>query len=251
MLPEFHLTSWDTNHPGFRDACEASNAYLVKYQELARRLGINIVPGTICGPPEGNGEDEDQLHNMSYFIAAGTGDICGSYQKKNLWHPEREHITSSGHKPHQAFDTPFTSGGDGKAATAIRAGLLTCWDLAFPEAFRALVRDGAQLIIVPSFWFLSDVDEAGTKLNPESERLFLESATVTRAFENTACIVFCNAAGASCITLPHLGALGRLDFGVEGLLVKEVDMGVLAVAENNYKIRQDLQSADWHYGYKK
>ncbi|KAJ4333149.1 hypothetical protein N0V95_009503, partial [Ascochyta clinopodiicola] len=49
--------------------------------------------------------------------------------------PERAHLTSSTHAPHLVFDTPIG-----------KVGLLICWDLAFPEAFRELIASGAQLI---------------------------------------------------------------------------------------------------------
>lgn len=79
------------------------------------------------------------LYNTAYFISP-TGDILGKYVKKNLWHPERPHLTSSGTQPHEVFDTPLG-----------KVGMLICWDLAFPEAFRALVAKGAEIIIMPTY----------------------------------------------------------------------------------------------------
>ena len=38
------------------------------------------------------------------------------------------------------FDTPIG-----------KVGLLICWDLAFPEAFRELVSRGAEIIVIPTF----------------------------------------------------------------------------------------------------
>jgi hypothetical protein len=29
--------------------------------------------------------------------------------------------------------------------------MLICWDLAFPEAFRELIADGAKIVIIPTF----------------------------------------------------------------------------------------------------
>ncbi|KAF7563308.1 hypothetical protein G7046_g817 [Stylonectria norvegica] len=243
VLPEFHLTSWAPGAAGFVDASKDSMTYLAKYQDLAKELNINIVPGTF-GAAHTVGEVEE-LHNMAYFIAAGTGEIMGSYQKKNLWHPERPYLTSSGPTPHKAFDTPLKHA-DG---STVRAGLLICWDLAFPEAFRALIADGADIIIIPSYWFMTDVDEVGLALNPNSERDFLNSATTLRAFENTAAVIFCNAGGLSCVAMPIQGALGRLDIGTEEMAIVPLDVDVLRIAEDNYKIRQDIRGEKWHYGY--
>ena len=88
-------------------------------------------------------------------------------------HPEREHLTS-GNDEHEVFDTPLG-----------KVGMLICWDLAFPEAFRELICQGAKLIIIPSFWTLNDCSEEGLKYNPSSEAVFLDSFLTARTFENT------------------------------------------------------------------
>lgn len=293
MLPEYHLTSWCPEKAGFVSASRESFAYLAKYQALARDLDINIVPGTICHPPQpqsspsaedadgqhdGEKEEEEEpsvevpgggdaapveLCNMAYFLAAGTGEVLGSYQKKNLWHPERGHLAAGRAPPHTAFEVPtlppiVAGGPDDKGAggKTVKVGLLVCWDLAFPEAFKALVAQGADLIVVPSYWYMTDVDEAARRFNPECERLFLSNALVTRAYENTAAVVFCNAGGLSQVAVPILGALGAFgtaeetkERGESELRVVEVDMEVLRTAEENYKIREDMAKEAWHYGY--
>ncbi|CCC06647.1 hypothetical protein SMACR_00672 [Sordaria macrospora] len=315
VLPEYHLTAWCPEHPSFVAACaesSADNSYLARYQSLARELNINIVPGTICEvhpassssstsqdkdkeTSAGEGDDGDssegkqepatwrgqpiEIRNMAYWISATTGSLAGSYQKMNLWHPERPHLTAGDikrHKPHLAFDTPLTKPGPNGTQVPIRAGLLICWDLAFPEGFRALIADGADIIVVPSYWWVTDVDEQARKINRDAEKIFLESVCVTRACENTAAIVFCNAGGMSQVALPLKGvlppvalggeedeeegqegiatAVGGMKGGVMGAEMEEmqtvdVDFDVLRVAEENYKVRMDMGGKGWHYGY--
>lgn len=192
---------------------------------------------------------------MAYFLAAGTGDILGSYQKKNLWHPERPHLTAGALEPHAAFEVP-TLPPISEGAKTVKVGLLVCWDLAFPEAFRALVAQGAELIVIPSYWYMSDVDENARRFNPDCERLFLSNTLVTRAYENTAAVVFCNAGGLSQVAVPILGAQRAFgtaaetkEQGESELRIVEVDMEVLRVAEENYKVREDMAKEGWHYGY--
>ncbi|EKD15168.1 nitrilase [Drepanopeziza brunnea f. sp. 'multigermtubi' MB_m1] len=269
VLPEYHLTSWVPDDPGFVPLCAQYQKYLDSYCALAKELNICIVPGTIV---EKHGDD---LLNIAYFISSD-GSILGSYQKKNLWHPERPHLSSSTHEPQPkkssttlrapdrdpaestltwiemkdvAFDTPLG-----------KVGMLICWDLAFPEAFRGLIAGGAKIIVVPTFWTLGDCSPAGLARNPMAEELFLDSMMTARAFENTCAVVLANAggprgdeergswAGGSQVAVPFLGALGRLGWK-EGCSVVELDMEILEEAEANYKVREDMGREGWHYCY--
>ncbi|KAH6616802.1 carbon-nitrogen hydrolase [Boeremia exigua] len=246
VLPEYHLTNWLPKDPAFVGLCDQWETYLKKYQALAKECGICIVPGTIVEGHRGEQKEEDRLLNVAYFIGAD-GEIVGKYVKKNLWGPERSHLTSSRHAPHEVFPTPLGN-----------VGLLICWDLAFPEAFRELIAAGAQLIIIPTFWTLNDCSPAGLARNPRAEALFLESVLTARAFENTCAVVFANAAGPaqegyaglSQVTVPFLGPVGRLGDAEEGLLVVDVEMGILEEAERNYRIREDIGGEGWHYTYR-
>jgi predicted amidohydrolase len=89
-------------------------------------------------------------------------------------HPERDHLASSVRDEHQVFDTPLG-----------KVGMLICWDLGFPEAFRELISQGAKIIIIPTYWGLNDCSKIGLGYNPSSEILFIDSTLITRAFENT------------------------------------------------------------------
>ena len=97
-----------------------------------------------------------------------------------------------------------------------------------------------------------------------AEKLFLESTLNSRAYENTCAVIFVNAggpvgstgrgtyAGLSRVTMPFLGALGdeTKDSEEEGMSIIDIDMEVLDEAEKNYKVREDMGRADWHYTYR-
>ncbi|MCJ1350874.1 MAG: hypothetical protein MMC33_000855 [Icmadophila ericetorum] len=254
VLPEYHLNNWVPEDEKWLSQCDQYATYLQNYQSLAKELQINIIPGTIVERHSDATTEEDKLINVAYFISS-KGEILGKYQKKNLWHPERPHLTSSQHEEHEVFETEVG-----------KVGMLICWDLAFPEAFRELIAKGAKIVVVPTFWTLSDCSEFGLKLNPRAEALFLQSSLVSRAFENTCAVVFCNAggspsakpgranpyAGLSGVAMPFVGMLGdeTKDSGEEGMSLVDVNMEVLEEAEKQYKIREDIGRDDWHYLYR-
>ncbi|KAK3070239.1 hypothetical protein LTR53_010812 [Teratosphaeriaceae sp. CCFEE 6253] len=245
VLPEYHLLNWVPQDPKFKEACGKWKEYLDRYCALAKECNICIVPGTILELHHADADDE-VLWNVAYFISH-TGDIVGRYVKKNLWGDiERLHLTSSSTDKHPVFDTPLG-----------KVGMLICWDLAFPEAFREMIRQGAKIIIIPTFWTLADCSPAGLALNPSAEALFLDSMLTARCFENTCAIIFANAggppgkgyAGLSQVCVPYAGAITRLGSCAEGMAVVDLDMKIVEDAELNYQVRADLARADWHYGY--
>ena len=110
--------------------------YLESYKSLAKELSICIVPGTIVENHPVDGKDV--FYNVAYFID-NTGNIIGEYRKKNLWLPERDFL-SAGRQKNKVFDTPIG-----------KVGMLVCWDIAYPEAFRELVSQGVQIVVAPTF----------------------------------------------------------------------------------------------------
>jgi len=208
------------------------------------------------------------LVNVAYFID-NKGDILSRYVKVNLWSSsERPYLASAGRAPHVAFDTPLG-----------RMGLLICWDLgeyvlrlygshlylphriAFPEAWRELIADGAKIICLPTFWTLSNPNDAGLKWNVDAERVFVDTTVTARACENTCAVIMANAGGPpnkpsklyqgdSCVTVPFLGPISKLAGPAEGMIIANLDMQIVEDAEKDYQIRADLARADWHYDYR-
>lgn len=102
---------------------------------------------------------------------------------------------------------------------------------------------------------MSDCSPGGLKYNPESEAIFLKSTLVSRAYENTCCVVFANAggkrehgyAGLSMITMPFMGPIAQAEGTDEQIIIGEIDMEILEEAEDNYKVRYDLTRPGFHY----
>ncbi len=210
------------------------NGYYVKhFQQLASTYNIDIVPGSII---EG---DDTGLYNTTYYIDS-KGEIRGRYRKVNLWLPERSYITPG--RDISVFNTRIG-----------KVGLIICWDLMFPEMFRAMVRRGVEIVICPSYWCFEDAG-TGLKHDTMAEVKLVNALCVTRAFENEIVLVYANAAGGltldegtetligqSQVTVPFKGALGLMGHNQEEMIYVKVDKDILRDAEEAYEIRKDLQ----------
>lgn len=267
MLPEYHLTGWVPKDSAFAEIAARAHTYVTRYQALAKELKINLVPGTIVqtapeslASPKSDGSataatngaatgSQQVLLNIAPFISY-TGELLGTYTKMNLWHPERPYLTAPDYTlapPHQILETPLGP-----------LGILVCWDLAFPEAFRALVRQGARIVVVPTFWMATDASDECLRYNPNAEALFLNATLTARAYESTAAVIFVNAGGPkedgylglSQVAMPLVGPVkGSFTDAHVDMKILDVDMEILDAAERNYKVREDLAREDWHYGY--
>ena len=76
-----------------------------------------------------------------------------------------------------------------------------------------------------------------------------------RCFENTCAVIFANVAGEeqflgmSRVVLPVVGPVAKMG-NEEGVLVAELDMDLVRIAEDNYKVRMDLGREGWYYSYR-
>lgn len=114
--------------------------------EAARRHRVAVLLGSI---PERIADDA-RVHNTSILLGAD-GEPIAIYRKIHLFDidlPGMEHLKESrAVRPGDtlvAADLPIPGGG------SARIGLTICYDLRFPELYRALVKAGAQILAVPS-----------------------------------------------------------------------------------------------------
>lgn len=208
-----------------------SGRYRAYFQRLARQYEIDIVAGSII-----EGDHKGLLYNTTYYIDKD-GTIRGKYRKTNLWLSERSYLTPGSEVA--VFDTAYG-----------KVGLIICWDLIFPEVFRAMVRQGVEIVICPSYWCLEDAG-VGLKHDPNSEVKLVNALCVARAFENEVVLVYANAAdstnvqqetliGQSQIAVPFQGTLHHLSHTKEEMFIQKVEIAILDDAESAYEIRRDL-----------
>ena len=79
------------------------------------------------------------------------------------------------------IDVPVMDGDSGVAPT-VPVGLSTCYDLRFPELYRALVDRGAQVLVIPAAW-------------PAKRVAHWTLLGQARAIENQSVVIQCNTAG--------------------------------------------------------
>lgn len=142
---------------------------------LARKNGIAVVAGMTEQPREGSA---GRATNAVLAFDA-TGESLGVYRKVHLYdafgHRESDRI-----QPHDPQALTFDIDG-------LTFGVMTCYDLRFPEMARFLVDAGAQALIVPAAWMAGPVKE--------DHWLTLARA---RAIENTAYVLASGQTGPIC-----------------------------------------------------
>lgn len=86
-------------------------------------------------------KEENHFYNTAFILGKG-GDLIGKYRKSHLFSPmlEKEYLTPG--KSIQTFTVPDLDD--------LKIGLAICYDLRFPELFRTITLDGADIIFIPS-----------------------------------------------------------------------------------------------------
>lgn len=117
--------------------------------------------------------DNGEIDYFNTSVAFGPdGALAGAYRKVHLF----------GFNGGET--TVMSSGGDVVVVDAPigRTGLATCYDLRFPELFRALVDAGAEAFVIPAGW-------------PERRLPHWQVLARARAIENQAYVLACNESG--------------------------------------------------------
>jgi predicted amidohydrolase len=108
---------------------------------LARELQIYLLAGSILEEIP----DSRKAYNTSLLFGT-QGQLLASYRKIHLFDVDLANSVSARESETRAFGEALVV-----ATTELcPMGLTICYDLRFPELYRALVRQGAQMIFVPS-----------------------------------------------------------------------------------------------------
>jgi len=182
---------------------------------LARECGIHIV-GTVVKA------HAPHPHNAA-FVVAPDGALISSYRKIHPFSYGEENHHYSGGDSCPVFDI------DG-----VRCGLQICYDLRFPEPFRALATQGAEVVFIPANWPARRISAWSTLL-------------AARAIENQMAVCGVNRVGRD----PQLDYPGRSaihdGFGEviavgdasEGLVIGDIDLAQLRAWRERFPALRD------------
>ncbi|GAB2689222.1 carbon-nitrogen family hydrolase [Thalassiella azotivora] len=150
VLPELWAPGGFSYRTWERDAEPLDGPTVQAVREAARDLGAVVHAGSVVEhAPDDPGEDGRGLYNTSVVLGPD-GQVLATYRKVHRFgfgngEPK---LMDAG----RAVITLPLPGTDDGTGSPVVAGLATCYDLRFPEMFRTLLDDGAQLLVVPAAW---------------------------------------------------------------------------------------------------
>lgn len=138
VLPEY-ASFFDPRGVDVAAAEHVDGPFVTALRAEARRLGVAVVAGVTLE------SDEPGLASNGVVLVDATGDLQGVYRKVHLYdaYGERE---SDRFAPGPFDEPPTMRVGD---ATV---GVITCYDLRFPESARRVVDAGADVLLCPAAW---------------------------------------------------------------------------------------------------
>jgi omega-amidase len=198
-----------------------SKGAVPELKKMAKEFSISI----ICGVSE---RASDSIYNSQVMIDQN-GDIAATYRKSHLFTPapiEEHKCFSRGEQL-----TNFTRGD-------FNFGLSICYDLRFPEVYRALAcNQGVNVFINSSAWPFPRVEH-------------LRTLTVARAIENQSYVILSNRVGrddgvpfcgSSAIVDPYGVVIAAASTDREELVIGELSLEVVQSVRRHMPVFEDRQ----------
>ncbi|WP_454043092.1 carbon-nitrogen hydrolase family protein [Cellulosimicrobium sp. Marseille-Q8652] len=171
VLPEY-AAAFDPGGTGPEHAEPLDGPFVTGLRRLAREHGVAAVAGTLV-PATAPGKAANAV-----VAVDAQGELAGVYRKVHLY-------DAFGHRESDRLEA-----GDPAAEPLVlhlgglAFGVMTCYDLRFPESARRLVDAGADVLVVPAAW-------AAGPLKADHWRTLARA----RAIENTAVVLAVGQAG--------------------------------------------------------
>ncbi len=173
-------------------------------------------------------ERDGDKHYNTAFVIGQDGSVLGKYRKVHvpqipLW--EERAYFSPGDLGFPVIETPFA-----------RIGVLLCWDVFFPEAFRSLALSGAEVVFVPSasaFYHSRQKWERAVAAAAHANGFFVFRANRVGSEESQEFYgrSFCAGPDGESVVSPA-GSF-------EGVVLAECDLGVIGAVRNEWVFLKD------------
>ena len=216
VLPELFATGFDRKI--IEDPREISHRTIDVMMEISSSYGTNIAFST----PH---QEDDRSYNRTYWMDR-KGSVRGHYDKTHLFSRTGE-------------DSLFNPGGSLRIfdMEGVPIGVITCYEIRYPEIALSLAGSGAGILINPAQWPDFRIDQWRTLLR-------------ARAIENQLFVVGVNIAGSlggytmggsSCIVEPYGDISGSLGSG-PGVLRSSLDPAKIERFRKNIRMEHDRRN---------
>lgn len=177
-----------------------------KYQIFARENNVNIILGSISLIDKNTGKDTNTC-----FVINRNGEIIHRYDKKYMYKVNRDDLIVDEGEETIAGQTIGVFELEG-----IKMGVGIFFDLRYPEYFRELIKEGAEIIFLPAHFKKATGEIAWNVL------------TKARAIENQVYFCACNQTGTgNCGNTQIISYEGKVVSNIdteEGIITEEIDL---------------------------
>ena len=216
-LPEMCATGFTMDSARWAEPLDGASGR--RLGEIAARHGVWLVAGLTA-------RDEEGAFNAAALYSPA-GELAGAYRKQRLFAYGGEHAS---YAPGSA---PFVFEVEG-----VRLAAFVCYDLRFPELFRAVARDVDAMVLIANW--------------PAARRAHWDALVRARAIENLSYFVAVNRTGTGGRLEYDGGSVAYDPWGElaassaqagEGVALVDVDPGRVAEIRARYPFLEDLQPA--------
>lgn len=223
FLPELWTAGWDCpSLPKCAESLEDSKS-IKMLSQIAKEYSVNIIGGSIVE------KKDDKLFNTCPVINRN-GELVCTYNKNHLFSylgdTENSYIT--------AGSNPVMVELDG-----VKIGLTICYDIRFPEIYRAYRKAGADILVNMAAW-------------PKTRKIHWDSLTTARAVENQSYFVALTQTGLLANGSENLGHSMIIDYkgeildeinDKEGGIYAEIDLEKMYEFRNQCTVLNDIKDS--------
>ena len=188
------------------------------FEKISKKYKTAVIGGSVTEEKDG------KIYNTAYIFNE-EGECISSYSKTHLF----SYMNEDGFYEKGDGISIFTIGG-------IKAGVIICYDLRFPELTRRLAYDGAEILFVPCQW-------------PSERTELMKTLLKGRAAENQMFGVLCNSCGTfnetvyggHSLAVSPLGEVIKEAGSDEEILFLEIDTAKVKALRNEFRVFSDIR----------